>query len=343
MTKILMLGGTGVIGESILSVIGNDAAYDVTVTSRSKRKPLYANVHYLLGNANDLVFINTIEDNSFDVLIDFMNYRNEILKTNFSKLIKIAKQYVFLSSARVYDNSMPVIDESCSLLANTTEDQNFKDSGTYAVKKAHQENYVLKNGYSKVTIVRPYKTYSSDRLQLGEYEIRHWLNRIINGKPIVLNHEILDKYTALTDGVDVAKGIVQLLGNEAALGRIFQIVTNEYMTWNDILVLYSEILHKYSYKPVIYLADDTKEIDKLFGGGYQMSYDILYDRRFNSANISKITQLTYKGMKDGLQEAIALYLQNHTAGNYISTEYDNIVDWYIEHHDLVRWEDCLNA
>ena len=176
MTKILMLGGTGVIGESILSVIGNDAAYDVTVTSRSKRKPLYANVHYLLGNANDLVFINTIEDNSFDVLIDFMNYRNEILKTNFSKLIKIAKQYVFLSSARVYDNSMPVIDESCSLLANTTEDQNFKDSGTYAVKKAHQENYVLKNGYSKVTIVRPYKTYSSDRLQLGEYEIRHWLN-----------------------------------------------------------------------------------------------------------------------------------------------------------------------
>lgn len=95
MTKILMLGGTGVIGESILSVIGNDAAYDVTVTSRSKRKPLYANVHYLLGNANDLVFINTIEDNSFDVLIDFMNYRNEILKTNFSKLIKIAKQYVF--------------------------------------------------------------------------------------------------------------------------------------------------------------------------------------------------------------------------------------------------------
>ena len=48
-------------------------------------------------------------------------------------------------------------------------------------------------------------------------------------------------------------------------------------------------------------------------------------------------------MKDGLQEAIALYLQNHTKGNYISTEYDNIVDWYIEYHDLVRWEDGLNS
>lgn len=219
MIRILMLGGTGAIGESILSVIGNDVVYDITVTSRNKRKSLYANVHYLLGNANDFDFINTIEDNSFDVLIDFMNYRNEILKTNFSKLIRIAKQYVFLSSARVYDNSMPFIDESCSLLANTTENQSFKDSGTYAVKKAHQEKYVLKNGCNKVTIVRPYKTYSSDRLQLGEYEIKHWLNRIINDKPIVLNRGILDKYTALTDGVDVAKGIVELLGNEAALGQ----------------------------------------------------------------------------------------------------------------------------
>lgn len=27
----------------------------------------------------------------------------------------------------------------------------------------------------------------------------------------------------------------------------------------------------------------------------------------------------------------------------VSTEYDNIVDWYIEYHDLVRWEDGLNA
>ena len=73
------------------------------------------------------------------------------------------------------------------------------------------------------------------------------------------------------------------MGNEAALGQIFQVVTNEYMTWNDVLLLYSEILHKYSYKPVIYLADDTKEIDKLFEGGYQMPYDIMYNRRFHSA------------------------------------------------------------
>ena len=60
MIRILMLGGTGAIGESILSVIGNDVVYDITVKSRNIRKSLYANVHYLLGNANDFDFINTI-------------------------------------------------------------------------------------------------------------------------------------------------------------------------------------------------------------------------------------------------------------------------------------------
>ena len=60
---------------------------------------------------------------------------------------------------------------------------------------------------------------------------------------------------------------------DVLLGQIFQVVTNEYMTWNDVLLLYSEILHKYSYKPVIYLADDTKEIDKLFEGRLSENQD----------------------------------------------------------------------
>lgn len=174
-----MLGGTGVIGQSILSVIGDNPNYSISVTSRSERKSDFSNVRYICGNANDLAFINQFEDGSYDVLIDFMNYRNENLERNVRKVLSIANQYIFLSSARVYDNSQSIIDESCTLLLNTTEDMNFKTSGTYAVKKAYQEDFVKKNGGNKVTIIRPYKTYYSDRLQLGEYEIKHWLLRLL--------------------------------------------------------------------------------------------------------------------------------------------------------------------
>lgn len=343
MMKILMLGGTGAIGESILSIIGNDDNYSITVTSRRKRESNYRNVQYLCGNANDLQFINTFPDQSYDVLVDFMNYRNEILESNISKLLQIADQYMFLSSARVYDNSQEIIDENCSLLLDTTESIDLKNSGTYAVKKAYQERFVLKNGGRKVTIIRPYKTYSAERLQLGEYEIKHWLQRMIHHKPIVLNKEILTKHTSLTDGLDVARGMIGLMGNRKAFGQTYQIVTNESMTWEQILELYVGELKKRTIVPRVYLSDDTKEIDKLFEAGYQMPFDIMYDRRFNSSKISEIIEIPYRSMREGLSEALSKYLDTNVHGDFQPSEYDGIVDRHIAQNHLSVWEDKLHA
>lgn len=335
--KILMLGGTGCIGNSILSLGGNDDKYEFTVTSREERFSEYDNVKYIVGNANDLDFLNTIDDNSFDVLIDFMNYRNENLERNITKLIRIAKQYIFLSSARVYDNSQKYIDESCSLLLNTTDDLKFKDSGTYAVKKAWQENYVKKWAGNKVTIIRPYKTFSDERLQLGEYEIKHWLRRFINNKPIVLNKEMLSKYTSLTSGIDVAKGIISLFDKSCAYGETFQIATNDSMTWEAVLELYVDILTEKGYKPIVFLADNTEKIDALFECGYHMPYDIKFNRRFSSSKINKIQPINYKPMRDGLREALMKKLDNIDNMFYEPSEYDEVVDEFIENESLILW------
>lgn len=338
MYKILLLGGTGAIGTSILEVLGNDENYEITVTSRQNRVSDYSNVKYLCGNANELSFLNTISDNSYDVLVDFMNYRNENLERNIYKLIKIAKQYVFLSSARVYDNSQYIITEVCSLLLDTTDDPVFRDSGTYAVKKAYQERFVKDIGKNKVTIVRPYKTYTSKRLQLGEYEIKHWLRRIINNKPIVLNEDILDKDTTLTSGIDVAKGIISLFGNYQTYGETYQIATSEHMTWGAVLSLYVKILKANGFNPIIYLSKNTEVIDRLFENGYHLPYDIKLGRRFNSEKINKIQHICYKPMKEGLEEALLKNLKEVDYSNFEETEYDGIVDRLIANKDnLSLW------
>lgn len=337
MIKVLMLGGTGAIGQSILSVIGGNPDYSISITSRTDRKPDFCNVRYICGNANDLSFINQFEDNSFDVLIDFMNYRNENLIRNIGKLLSIANQYIFLSSARVYDNSQAIIDEKCPLLINTTDDAGLKSSGTYAVKKAYQEELVKQYGEDKVTIIRPYKTYSSDRLQLGEYEIKHWLLRLLKEKPIVINKNMLSKYTSLTDGIDVAKGIVGLINREEAFGETFQIVTDESMTWNDILILYIEELRKVGIEPKVYLSDSTDPIDKLFENGYQMPYDILFDRRFNSRKIAGITDITYQKMDIGLRKSISEYIKCFDQQSFSQTIYDDVVDKVVSDNNLHVW------
>lgn len=337
MIKVLMLGGTGAIGQSILSVIGGNLDYSISITSRTDRKSEFCNVRYICGNANDFSFINQFEDNSFDVLIDFMNYRNENLIRNIRKLLSIASQYMFLSSARVYDNSQHNIDENCTLLLNTTDDAEFKSSGTYAVKKVYQEDLVKKLGGDKVTIIRPYKTYSSDRLQLGEYEIKHWLLRLLNEKPIVINEKMLPKYTSLTDGMDVAKGIVSLINRKEAFGETFQIVTDESMTWNDILILYVEELRKVGVEPKVYVSDDTDPIDKLFENGYQMPYDILFDRKFNSRKIAGIADIIYQKMDIGLRKSISEYIKCFEKQSFSQTIYDDVVDKFVSDNNLHVW------
>lgn len=337
MIRVLMLGGTGAIGQSILSLIGNNHNYDITITSRSMRVSDWENVQYICGNANDLSFINTFDDNSYDVLIDFMNYRDEILEENIGKLIRIARQYIFLSSARVYDDSQRIIDENCTLLLDTSIDKVFRNSGTYAVKKAYQERLVRRWGGNKVTIIRPYKTFSSERLQLGEYEIKHWLQRLVNGKPIILNKNILKKYTALTDGTDVAEGMVSLFANEMAMGETFNIVTDETMTWNQVLSIYMDELEKKEISYTIYLADNTEKIDALFEDGYQMPYDIKYDRRFLSSKMDTIHYIEYKSMEYGLRNAIKSYLVEHKYEPIVPSLYDEIVDKMIENNNFILW------
>lgn len=52
--KVLLLGGTGAIGENLGEVL-NKKGYMVYVTSRKYRKNA-ENVHYIQGNAKDTAF-----------------------------------------------------------------------------------------------------------------------------------------------------------------------------------------------------------------------------------------------------------------------------------------------
>lgn len=47
----------------------------------------------------------------------------------------------------------------------------------YAITKAHQENLLINSKNKNWTIIRPYITYSEQRLQLGTFEKEDWLYR----------------------------------------------------------------------------------------------------------------------------------------------------------------------
>ena len=73
MKRILLLGGTGAIGKSLLKYLQDENDFIVYVTSR-KKIDNSGNIVYIQGDAHKENFLKSIFDNvkSIDVIVDFM-------------------------------------------------------------------------------------------------------------------------------------------------------------------------------------------------------------------------------------------------------------------------------
>ena len=96
MEKILLLGGTGALGEYLIENLINEKKYSIYVTSRKKHNN-FENVHYLLGNAKNKIFLDTILKNNFDCIVDFMIWKTNEFNTIVHKLVNKTNHYIFLS------------------------------------------------------------------------------------------------------------------------------------------------------------------------------------------------------------------------------------------------------
>lgn len=167
--SILLLGGTGAMGNHLVQIL-NDGNHNVFVTSRRHRQNR-SGVTYIQGNAHDEDFLNSVLAKvEWDVIVDFMIYGTDEFSCRVNKLLKACKQYVFLSSSRVYADSKEPITEQSPRLLDVCKDEEYLKTDEYALSKAREENVLFNSEYKNWTIIRPYITYSEIRLQLGVLE-----------------------------------------------------------------------------------------------------------------------------------------------------------------------------
>jgi len=205
MSNILILGGTGAMGEHLVHLLGQDSDNHIYVTSRTVHKN-QANVSYHVGNAHDDVFLfPLLKMQPWDVIVDFMAYSTVDFYNRVGVLLESTKQYMFLSSSRVYASQESPIREDSMRLLDVSHDSIYLKTDEYALAKARQEDILRKSGKNNWTIIRPYITYSESRLQLGVLEKEAWLYRALKGRTIVFSRDVLEKRTTLTYGYDVAR------------------------------------------------------------------------------------------------------------------------------------------
>ena len=300
--KILVLGGTGAMGTPLVSIL--ESQNEVWVTSRRERAS-HGNIHYLLGNAKDLSFLNDILPIGWDTIVDFI-VRS---KDEFSKcrdiFLENTKQYVCISSARVYAQTDGRISENTPRLLDVSEDDAFLQSKEYSLEKARIENLLMNNSRKNYTIIRPSITYNTYRLQLGVMEKEAWLYRAMKGRSIVFSEDMKDRLTTMTYGNDVARGIASIIGKPDALGEVFHITNNSSLPWRDVLNIYTGALENILGRRINVCWTPTTTNLFFKYQQYQIKYCRYYNRTFDNSKIGFFIDVSsFVNPEEGLSTAL---------------------------------------
>ena len=301
MGKILLLGGTGALGEYLVDeLVKTD--HTVHITSRSPHKD-FKNIHYLHGNAKEDAFLDDVLKASYDCVVDFMIWPTETFKKKIDQIAAKTGHYMYLSSYRAYaDADMKPLAEDSPLLVDVCTDKEYLKTDEYALAKGREERVLKDSSYDNWTIVRPAVTFSKARFQIGTLEASSIIPRAIKKRPLLLPREMVTKRAAVSWAGDVGRMMAFLLGNDKAKREVFNVATAESHTWGEIAAYYHELIG------TDVVLGDLDSYIKVVRGQYQVRYDRMRNRIVDNSKILNLMGLSNADLtpiKDALKKELA--------------------------------------
>ena len=228
--KVLFIGGTGNISTSV-SRLAIQQSMDLYLLNRGKReveilgaKTLNADIHQFAATASQLL------GHTWDVVVNWIAYTPEDVKNDLQLFQGRTRQYIFISSASVYQKppSHPVITESTPL---------YNPYWKYSQNKIACED-LLMQAYRQhdfpITIVRPSLTYDTViPTAIGGWTDYGIIQRMRRSEPIIVHGDGTSLWT-ITHAEDFARGFNDLMGHQQAIGHAFHITSDEILTWDQI-------------------------------------------------------------------------------------------------------------
>lgn len=225
--KVLFLGGTGTI-SSACAQLAVERGMQLCLLNRGQSwRSVPAGVEILRGDIRNKDAVQKVLGNrTFDVVVDWIAFAPEHIEVDLELFRGRTSQYVFISSASVYQTplaSLPVTESTPLRNPFWTYSRAKIACEDRLIKAYREENF-------PITIVRPSHTYDRTLFPMhGQYTILH---RMRAGKKVIVHGDGASLWT-LTHHRDFAKGFVGLLGLPQAVGETFHITSDEVLTWNQ--------------------------------------------------------------------------------------------------------------
>jgi nucleoside-diphosphate-sugar epimerase len=238
--KVLFIGGTGNISSAV-SRLAVSQGIDLYHLNRGLSKLYIPGVKTINGDiSNPVSVFDELSRHHWDVVVNWVAYNEADITRDIQLFNGRTKQYVFISSASVYQKPLthPVITESVPLCNPFWEYSRNKIACEDRLMMAYrQEGFPM-------TIVRPSLTYNTViPIAIGGFDEYTTADRIIKGKKIIVHGDGKSLWT-VTSADDFANGLIGLLGNIHAIGHAFHITSDEILTWDQIYSILADALGK---------------------------------------------------------------------------------------------------
>lgn len=229
MRSVLFLGGTGVISSACVA-LAVERGLDVTVLTRglTNTRPVPEGARVLVADADDRASLAAaVGSDRYDVVVDWVAFRPDQLRSRLEVLRGRTGHYVFVSSASAYQKPplrLPVTESTP--LHNPYLGYSRDKIACEDVLVASRRD----DGFP-ATIIRPSHTY--DRTAVPFDGGWTFVERLRQGRPVVVHDDGSTPWT-LTHHRDLARGLVPLLGDPRTHGEAYTLTGDEVLTWNEI-------------------------------------------------------------------------------------------------------------
>lgn len=228
--KVLFIGGTGNISTSV-SRLCIEMGIDLYLLNRGRTGIEIPGAKTIIGDISKPEQLQPVlSKHKWDVVVNWIAFVEKDIERDIELFRNRTGQYIFISSASVYQKppTYPIITESTPAYNPYWQYSRDKIACEERLIRAYRtENF-------PVTIVRPSHTYRNIiPVAIGggsEYTI---IDRMKNGKKIIVHGDGSSLWT-LTRAEDFAKGFAGLIGHQQAAGHIFHITSDETLTWDQI-------------------------------------------------------------------------------------------------------------
>jgi len=229
--KVLFIGGTGNISMAC-SRSAVEKGIDLFHLNRGMtRTDLPDRVTTLTADIQKIKQArDVLGEHEFDAVVNFIAFTPEDISRDIELFSGRTKQYIFISSASVYQKvgGHPVITESTPLYNPYWQYSRDKIACEELLNQAYREQ-----GFP-VTIVRPSHTYDTViPVAIGGWADYTIIDRMKKGKEVIIHGDGTSLWT-VTHSDDFARGFTGLLGHQQAIGHAFHITSDELLNWNQI-------------------------------------------------------------------------------------------------------------